>query len=63
MYNFVFTFNTFLQCHQSNNTQFDFLKQISLNALLSSFVCIFAPIVSASSQLTPSFSFDELNPD
>ena len=62
MYNFVFAFNAF--CNATKViTQFNFLKDISLNALLSRFVCIFAPIVSASLQLAPSFSFDELNPD
>ena len=62
MYNFVLAFNTF--CNATKViTQFNFLKEISLNALLSRFLCIFAPIVSASSQLAPSYSFDELNPD
>ena len=62
MYNFVLAFNTF--CNATKViTQFNFLKEISLNALLSRFLCIFAPIASASSQLAPSYSFDELNPD
>ena len=44
-------------------TQFELVKEISINALLSCFVCIFAAIFSTSLQLALSFSFEELNRD